>query len=96
MLGKRIALLPVLTLGLLLVGGCGNTEANLGRTSGYWDGYNSRNNTTYGTGAYGTGVYGAGTDTTGNTVGQDLEDTWDDLTGQTKTANHKTANKIAD
>lgn len=86
MFGKRTALIPVITFGLLLLGGCGNTEANLGRTSGYWDGYNSRNATTYGT----------RTDSMGNSIGADMEDTWDDLTGQGETKNNKTANKIAD
>lgn len=47
------------------------------------DGYNGANYTTYGT----------RNDDTGSTLGQDLEDTWDDLTGQDKTNNTKIDSK---
>ena len=117
MLGKKAGLFMALTAVMLLLGGCGNAGANLGRTvdgngydngygsgmysgggTAYWDGYGinsgrSMNGTGYNGGNYTT--YGTRNDNTGNTLGQDLENTWDDLTGQNNTnakANDKTNN----
>ena len=59
----------------------------------YWDGYginSGRSMDGYNGGNYTT--YGTRNDNTGNTLGQDLEDTWDDLTGQDRTANDKDSN----
>ena len=97
MFGRKAGLFSALAAVMLMLGGCGNAGANLGGTmdgydngygsgmygnggTAYWDGYginsgrsmdgyNGANYTTYGT-------------RTDNTLGQDLEDTWDDLTGQ--------------
>lgn len=119
MLGKKAGLFMALTAVMLMLGGCGNAGANLGRTvdgngydngygngmyssggTAYWDGYGrSMNGTGYNGGNYTT--YGTRNDNTGNTLGQDLENTWDDLTGQNDTntkANDKTnnTNKVVD
>lgn len=59
----------------------------------YWDGYginSGRSMDGYNGGNYTT--YGTRNDNTGNTIGQDLEDTWDDLTGQDRTTNDKDNN----
>ncbi len=59
----------------------------------YWDGYginSGRSMDGYNGGNYTT--YGTRNDNTGNTLGQDLEDTWDDLTGQDRTTNDKDNN----
>lgn len=59
----------------------------------YWDGYginSGRSMDGYNGGNYTT--YGTRNDNTGNTLGQDLEDTWDDLTGQDGKTNDKDNN----
>ena len=59
----------------------------------YWDGYginSGRSMDGYNGGNYTT--YGTRNDNTGNTIGQDLEDTWDDLTGQDGKTNDKDNN----
>lgn len=79
---------------MLLLGGCGNAGANLGGTmdgynngygngryanggAAYWDGYGINSGRSMDNGANYT-TYGTRNDSTGTTLGQDLEDTWDD------------------
>ena len=104
MFGRRTGLFSALAAVMLLLGGCGNAGANLGGTmddynngryanggAAYWDGYginSGRSMDGYNGGNYTT--YGTRNDSTGTTLGQDLEDTWDDLTGQDRKTKGKT------
>lgn len=103
MFGRRAGLFSALAAVMLLLGGCGNAGANLGGTmddynngryanggAAYWDGYginSGRSMDGYNGGNYTT--YGTRNDSTGTTLGQDLEDTWDDLTGQDRKTKDK-------
>ena len=99
---KQLAAMALAAV-MLLLGGCGNAGANLGGTmddynngryanggAAYWDGYginSGRSMDGYNGGNYTT--YGTRNDSTGTTLGQDLEDTWDDLTGQDRKTKDK-------
>ena len=106
MFGRRAGLFSTLAAVMLLLGGCGNAGANLGGTmdgynngygngryanggAAYWDGYGINSGRSMDNGANYT-TYGTRNDNTGTTLGQDLEDTWDDLTGQDRKTKGKT------
>ena len=105
MFGRRAGLFSALAAVMLLLGGCGNAGANLGGTmdgynngygngryanggAAYWDGYGINSARSMDNGANYT-TYGTRNDNTGTTLGQDLEDTWDDLTGQDRKTKDK-------
>ena len=101
MFGRRAGLFSALAAVMLLLGGCGNAGANLGGTMDgynngryanggavYWDGYGINSGRSMDNGANYT-TYGTRNDNTGTTLGQDLEDTWDDLTGQDRKTKDK-------
>ena len=101
---KQLAAMALAAV-MLLLGGCGNAGANLGGTmdgynngygngryanggAAYWDGYGINSGRSMDNGANYT-TYGTRNDSTGTTLGQDLEDTWDDLTGQDRKTKDK-------
>lgn len=105
MFGRRAGLFSALAAVMLLLGGCGNAGANLGGTmdgynngygngryanggAAYWDGYGINSGRSMDNGANYT-TYDTRNDSTGTTLGQDLEDTWDDLTGQDRKTKDK-------
>ena len=89
MFGRRAGLFSALAAVMLLLGGCGNAGANLGGTmDGYNNGYGINSGRSMDNGANYT-TYGTRNDSTGTTLGQDLEDTWDDLTGQDRKTKDK-------
>lgn len=108
MFGRKAGLFTVLAVSMMLFGGCGNAGANLGGTgngNGSYNGYNAGTYTSGGTGywdgyginsAYnGTGYNGANYNSygvNGSTLGQDMRNTWDNLTGTNNGTNTNTTN----
>ena len=66
----------------------GRTFFRIGGSDAYWDGYGINSGRSMDNGANYT-TYGTRNDNTGTTLGQDLEDTWDDLTGQDRKTKDK-------
>lgn len=87
MLAKKAGLFTALAAVMLMLGGCGNNAgANLGgvrngyeygRGNAYWDGYGINSGRSL-DGYNGATPYGMRNDS----LGQDLENAWDDFTGQ--------------